>query len=132
MGLDAIIRSGLRVANQVTASLQATVTHERWKSVDGYGKPTYALAIDRTAIVEKTQRRMQTDTGETVMAKAKVTFLEPIADLDTGSTITGRQHPTDARDRITLPDGTTGPILAIEGMVDPSTERPYFEAVWLG
>lgn len=132
MGFDAILRSGLATAHRITGSLQATVQHERWKSIDGYGLPTYARAIDRTAIVEKTQKLIRTAGGAEVMAKTRLTFLTPLSDLDTGSTITGRQHPTDVRDRITLPDGTTGPILDIEGMTDPTTDRNYFEVIFLG
>lgn len=132
MGLDALIRTAYRVAHSATASLQVTVLHQRWRGKDGYGKPKYADALERTAIVEPTRRFIRGANGQDLQARATVTFLAPLDDLNVGLAVPGRQNPTDPRDVITLPDGTTCPILDIVSMTDPTTERPYAETVILG
>jgi hypothetical protein len=45
---------------------------------------------------------------------------------------TGRREPIDPRDRLTLPDGAVGNILAVEGLGDPDTNHNYFYQVYLG
>ena len=118
MGLDAIIRSAITTAKTVTADLQASVTHEAYSGLDAYAKPTYSSGVTRKALVESKQRLIRTDDGREVLSQTKVTFLSPVS--------------LSTKDRITLPDGTTGPILTVEGMVDPSTSAPYLLEVWLG
>lgn len=128
MGLDALIRSGVALAKKVTASLQVTVTHEAWTGSDGYGLATYAYPRKRLALVERKQANIRTAGGETVLSRCMVLFLEPIK----ANGADGRTEPIDTRDRIILPDETTGPILAVNGMIDPTTDRPYYGEVWLG
>jgi len=118
MGLDAVIRAGLAVAKTVTVDLRDTVTHEAWASVDGFGTPTYAASVSRTALVERRQKLLRTHTGEEVLSTHRVLFVEPLS--------------LDLRDRLTLSDGTTGRILAAEGVMDPSTDVPYALEVWMG
>lgn len=133
MSFDAIIRSGLRSAHAITASLQSAVAHERWSGVDSYGKPTYLTSVDRTAIIEKKQKRVAGPNGTEILATSRVQFLTPLPDATQYSVVlSNRRNPIDPRDRFTLPDGTTCPVVDIEGVFDPSTDRPYIEAVWLG
>lgn len=128
MSLDAIVRSGLATAARVTANLQVTVTHEAWTGVDGYGKPTFSRARCVRAIVEQRQRAMRSRSGEVIFTRASVLILEPLAP----NGARGRVEPIDPRDRVTLPDGTTGPIVDVNGLVDPSTDAPYYAEVWIG
>jgi hypothetical protein len=117
MAFDKVIRSALVTANKVTASLQATVSHAAFSSADSYGNPTYASAKNRKALVEFKPKMVKTTSGEEKVSKATVTFIQPVA--------------VDLRDQITLPDGTTSPILAISGLVDPSTDELYMLQIFL-
>jgi len=121
MGLADVVRSAVAIADSVTASLQTDVTHEAWIDDDRFGKPTYADPVTRKALVSQVQKLVRTADDRTVVAKTKVSFLRPIP----AQGASGRAEPLDPRDKITLPDGTTGPLLAVEGMVDPGTDRPY-------
>jgi len=124
----AIVRAAVVTANTMTESLQVPVQHAAWTSSDGLGAPVYATRVVRQAIVENKQQQVRTTTGETVLARAKITFLAPI----TGNGADGRREPFDPRDEIVLPDGTSGPILAINGIADPATNYPYLFEVYLG
>lgn len=128
MALDSLIRRGVAVADRLTASLQPDVTHEAWTGQDGYGAATYAAGVARAAIIEQKQRLHRTSNGREVVTKAKITILRPI----TPNGAAGRTEPIDVRDRFTLPDGSTGPIVDIGGFTDAGTGRPYFAEVWLG
>lgn len=118
MSLATILQGGISIANTVTASLQATVTHKAYSSDDGYGKPTYATGVSRTAIVERRQKYVRTKTGEEKLSLARILFLFPV-------TIT-------ERDLITLPDGSEMPILRIVGPVDGTTGNEFVVEVELG
>ena len=129
MALDTILRKGVALANTLTAALQDTVKHEAWIGHDGFAKPTYdPSSINRQAIVEMDQRLIRLADGQEVQQRARVTVIGPI----TGNGANGRKEPVDPRDRITLPDGTTGPILDVKGVSDPSTGAPYAYTIILG
>jgi len=118
MGLDAIIRAGLATAKTVTADLRDAVTHEAFSSIDGFGKPTYSAGVTRYPIVERKQRLIRTNTGQETLSTHRLLFLEPVS--------------IDTRDRFTLSDSTTARILTVSGVMDPSTDAPYYAEVWLG
>lgn len=128
MALDDIVRNLVGVAQSLTSSLQSSVAHSAWTGRDDHGKPTYATAVTRPALIEHEQRLLRTATGEEAQQMAKVTFLQPIA----ANGASGRKEPIDPRDKIVLPDGRSGPILAVEGLVDPDTSSPYLYVVRLG
>ncbi len=113
-----MVRSVVRTAKVAVGDLPSTITHEPWASQDEYGKPTYGTAVSRDAVVEIRTKAIRNTGGELVMARASVQFLEDVA--------------IDMRDRLTLPDGTTSPIVAITGVIDPSTTSPYSQVVWIG
>jgi len=127
-GFADIVRDGIALADELTATLQATVQHEAWTGQSGYGDATYAAAVDHLALVSKRVRERRRADGSIVVTMAKVTFLRPVEANGTA----GRQEPVDPRDRITLPDGSTGPIVDAAGLVDPDTGAPYQTSVWLG
>tara|TARA_R110000787_G_scaffold73194_1_gene163016 strand:+ start:199 stop:555 length:357 start_codon:yes stop_codon:yes gene_type:complete len=118
MSLATILQGGIAIANTVTASLQATVTHKAYASDDGYGKPTYSTGVARTAIVERRQKFVRTRTGEEKLSLARILFLVPVT--------------VDERDLITLPDGSEMPILRIGGPVDGTTNAEFVVEVELG
>lgn len=128
MGLDELIRFGVATADFVTKSLQANVTHAAWIGSGVYGEPSYASAVTRPALVEYKQRLRKTSGGQEVMQQASVIFIGPI----TANGAAERREPVDPRDQIFLPNGYTGPILSVEGAIDPSTNSLYTVEVILG
>lgn len=118
MSLDALVRSVVATADTVTASLQATVQHAAYVSQDVYGTPTYATAVARRAVVDLTERPVRTVEGHERLSTATVIFPRPVA--------------VDTRDKFTLPDGRTAPVLSIGGVADPSTGARYTVEVALG
>jgi len=118
MSLATILQGGISVANTLTASLQATITHAAYASDDKYGKPAYSTPTSRTAIVERRQKYVRMASGEEELSLAKITFVGPVT--------------INERDKITLPDSTVMPILRINGVVDPTTNAEYLVEVELG
>lgn len=116
--MDAIIRNALVTANNVTSSLQTSSIQLHRKSASGTWGDTYAAPVTVSAIYEKKSKLVQTPSGQMVEAKSEITILSPI--------------DIDYDDKIVGPQGETGPILRIEGLIDPSTNRPYMVQVWLG
>lgn len=127
-GFSSIVRSGVAIANRLTAGLQVQVSHEAWIRDDGKGKPVYATAISRPAIVQPKSRLRRAPNGREVMQRAAIVFVGPVE----ANGAAGRQEPIDPRDKLTLPDGTTGPILGVDGLTDPKTNAPYMYEVALG
>jgi hypothetical protein len=128
MDLAKIVRSAVKTADAATASLQVDVTHYAWLGQSGYGDITYASPVTLPALVDQRLSEVRTASGELVNTKAHITFIRVVPP----SGGAGRNEPIDARDKIVLPDGTTGPIVATSGLVDPSTARPYVLEVFLG
>jgi hypothetical protein len=120
MGLRDIVRSGIAVANTLTSDLQATVTREPYTGgQDVRGEPNRGPAVSVKAIVEYKTRLVKTTTGEFVMSAATLTFLDPAIVI----------HP---KDRLTMPNGQTGPILETAGLADRVTGSPVLTQVFLG
>ncbi len=170
MGYDAILRSGIKIIDRQTQSLQPFVIYYAWLGQNEYGEPKYANPVSYRAIVDTTVRERRTSSGQIVSVKAKVFFPRPVpattitykayqypgfeaqkfeeqAILESPSAFQAfdfqnppfdqqafvfRQNPIDPRDKIVLPDGTTGPIVDVSGFVDQSTNLPYFSDVSLG
>lgn len=131
MALDTLVRGAFKTANRLTASLQTTVQHERWKAVDGYGKPSFLPAVERTALVMQKTKRFSGAGGEDIVANTQIVFLEPLVDSPVRATVPGRFRPTDPRDRLTMADDRVVTIVSVEGLEDPSTTKPYAETVWV-
>lgn len=126
--LAALVRKGVSLIDKQTKSLQPEIQHRAWTGMDRYGKASYASTQTYRAIEEQEVRLHETKSGRAVMTRAKVTILQTIAPNGAA----GRDEPIDSRDKIILSDGTSGPIVDIVGMTDPSTTRPYFVEVWIG
>jgi hypothetical protein len=120
MGLADTVRAGVALANRMTKTLQATVTLEKFQSQDDYGNEVFLAPRKYTAIVEIRIRDRQTQSGQLVTTRASVFFIQPVI---------GGVH---TRDRLTLPDGTSGPIVDSGGLVDAETSQPFYHEVWIG
>jgi len=115
-----VVRAGVAIANTVTAPLQALVSHEvSHLSTDGFSTRTYDAPILRPAIVDWKQKHVRTLSGELTVSRASILFLDPSVIVD--------DH-----DRLTLPDGTTGPVLDMSGYIDPITGHPVATEIFLG
>jgi hypothetical protein len=120
MGLMDLAHSMIEFADNFTQAqgVQATVQHESFISGGGAGSSTHMPPVARPAIVEYKQREVRTSSGEVAMSASTVTFLDPTVEVD-------------INDRITLPNGESGPILALGAFVD-STQKPILTEVYLG
>ncbi len=130
MGFGSLVRNAVATAHAITGGsdgLQASVQHAAWTGKDGYDKPTYAAATTLTAIVEDVQKPIRTESGETVLSTSKLTILVPPA----ANGASGRLGPIDARDKFTLPNGRVCKVLAVEGVIDTTTNKPFMHEVWL-
>lgn len=145
MSLNSIIRSGVRIADTITKSLQGTVMHSAWIGQDGFGRPIYGntvsgleirsdnpatadVAVGRQCVVELKQRIREIQ-GRNVMTHAHLTFVGPIP---INGMTTERKEAVDPRDVFVLPDGTSGPVVDVEGVLDSETNLMYAVEVWLG
>lgn len=127
MSLLDIVRSAVKIADNVTKPLQATVSFSRYISSDAFGKPTHAAAVSLKAIVDWKQAQVRTAAGVLSVSRASVMFLD-IAAL----VIATNGEGVNDLDLIVLPDGTTGPILDMAGFVDAGTGEPVATEVMLG
>ena len=130
MGFERLIRKGIATANRITSSVQTYVDIEPWISQDSVTSlDTYDASIRIPAIVTMGPVPLRTPLGEIIEVRAIAFILQPV----TSNGAAGRAEPIDPRDRVTLSDGTRGPaIKGADGLVDPSTGRPYFHTVGIG
>ncbi len=94
------------------------------------------------AIVDQTVRQRRTAAGQIIGIKAHLIFLRPLEIVSEAYIVSiralaplgskWRSDTLDIRDKITLADGSSGPIVDVSGFVDSKTERPYFTEVMLG
>lgn len=132
MSLLDIVRSAVKIADEVTKPLQATVSFRHyvssdWQGTKIYDPPLASPATSLRAIVDWKQKQVRTQEGILSVSRASVMFLD-IAALVAA---TGGEG-VDDNDLIVLPDGTTGPILDMSGFIDAGTGRPVATEVWLG
>lgn len=132
MGFESIIRGAIQgIASPLLESMKIDVTHEAWLGQDRLGSPDFAAPQTLRALIEKSPKQLFTTSGSVVVVKATLIFLDPIAD-HTANTGYFRHNPIDPRDRITLPDGSTAPIIDPAGFLNSETERPFVNEVLLG
>src|SRR5688572_2046525 len=132
MALRDIIAKGVATINTITKDLQGSVSHYPWIAQNAFGstqhQSPFGQPITRTAIIEQQGRWRQMPNGNMVFTYAHLIFLEPFEHINAPN----RKNPIDPRDRLILPDGTTGPIVDVDGLYNPGTNSPYFCEVWLG
>jgi hypothetical protein len=127
MSLLDTLRIGVKIADQVTKPLQATVTFERFLTSGVSGDKSFASPVSMRAIVDWKQKQLRTPQGILSVSRASVTFL----DINEMVSATSGEGVSD-NDKITLPDGTTGPILDMSGFIDAGTGHPIATEVFLG
>lgn len=128
MSLAGTVRSAVATADKVVKSLEEEVVHVAWIGQDHFGKEKYAAPVSRKALVEQGIKDRRLGDGRIVTTRAKLTFLEIVEPNGAN----GRVGAIDPRDKISLADGTSGPILDIGGLRDPEMLRPYLYEVLLG
>lgn len=116
-----LVELAVSIANGVTLNLglQSKVSHESFTNETGSGARQFASPIVRDAIVTLKQQMVKNADGQLEMAQAKIVILDPTVRVK-------------LQDRFTLADGTTGPVLAVEGFVPKGADRPPLTQVWLG
>lgn len=125
---SSFVRLGVKLADSFTKDGQATITHEAYIGQDKFGKPIYATATHPRCVVSYKTRMIMSTSGQLITAISTLTFTT----LPASNGASGRREPVDPRDRITLPDGFTGPIVYISGPLDPETGKGYILSVALG
>jgi len=95
------------------AMLGETITQRLYLSQDVAGAPSYGLPFTRPARLQWKPQRITIGTGEERVSRAKI-FLEPTP------TIT-------VHDRLTLPDGTSPPLLLIYPAHDEQSVLDHYE-----
>lgn len=131
MSLADDVREFIGIAREETLDLHVTVTFQAWLGQDNSGAATYSTTTPK-ALVEKKQQTIRNADGQLVQSSAYIGILEPLSPTtpNVGQT---RNNPVDpARDIFTLPDGSTGPILRVDGFFDGGTGAPFYTQVWLG
>lgn len=123
MGSAAWRTSAVAVADASAQALglqEPPVTHEPYLGpTGGFGDSDFGSPVGVPGTVSRQHGRRVTESGQEVEFKATVAFQREIA--------------IDTRDRITLWDGLTGPIVDIaRGTVNPATGRPCAVTVFLG
>jgi hypothetical protein len=131
MGYEDLIRAGVALASSQFDSMKVSVTVTPWIGQDGDGDDSYGTPFLARALLDPSPRMRSTPTGRLIMTFATLTFLDPIANTTPNSGQV-RQQPIDSRDIITLPDGSTAPIIQVGGFTDSGTEKPFATEVILG
>jgi hypothetical protein len=116
-----IIVAGINIADALTAGVQGTVQYQAYTSANGDGDESYAAAVPLQCVIDMKRRSEVTPSGRIVTTVAKLTF--PRGGLN-----------INPKDRITLPDGTTGPLIldAPDAVFDPVTGRGFITSVGIG
>lgn len=130
-GLAAAVESAVAAWKDATSSFQGIVTHEPWIGQDPLGEDSYDDPVPRRALIVRDPVIRGTAAGQELSLLAVVTFLETIPPHGADGRI---DEPIDPRDRITLPDGRTGPIVSIRGFAPMWSEAasPFATRVGLG
>lgn len=132
-----ILRSGVKIANGLTFGVQSTVSHSAYIGQDGMGKRSYSTAVNRLCIWDSQRKEIKKLSGESIVIAATLTFIGDVPPYAPSSFRlpdgTPRREPIDPRDKIVLPDGSTGPIIDAPGaVVDPGTGRGFVTVVMIG
>ena len=134
MALRDLVVNGVKLADTITnnGKLQGTVLYRRAISTDYEGTVTYdpplsQPATELRAVVEWKQQSVKTKVGVLDMSKTKVSIL----DLD-GLRVASGGVGLREDDMIVLPDGTTGPLMALNGYMDPITAQPFMTEAQIG
>lgn len=115
--MSSLLQTIVGICDSVTDGLrfQTKVTYRRWLgNENGYGDERLNPPKKIRAVVEYKQTNVTSPSGTESVSKVNVLFL----DLKTLMKATNNNGVT-VQDEVTLPDGTTGPLLSVGGFVDP-------------
>lgn len=117
-----ILRAGIQIADQLTAGVQCDVTYEAYVTEDGDGDEEYDDPVTVACVLDQTKRQKTTSSGRVETVIATLTFPRALS------------FTIGPKDRITLPDGTTGPLIidTPDAVVDPGTGRGLIQTVMIG
>lgn len=127
MSLLDVVRSGVKIANDVTRPLQAVVMYARETGQKSGYDPTYADPVPLHAVVDYTAKQVRTVNGVLTVTRATITLLD-IAEVVAA---TGGEGIGNG-DIFTLPDGDSGSTLDLSGFVDAGTGHPIATTVMQG
>lgn len=128
MSLAGVVKAGVKTVQSVTASLQEEVVHTAWVGQDGFGAPYWGEPVSRAALVEQKVHMRRLSDGRLVEVRAKLTLLQPVEPNGAAE----RVEPVDLRDRFALADGTSGPVVDVQGLRNPEDGQPFLLEVYLG
>lgn len=131
MALIDIIRSGVKIASNVTQSLKGTVTWTPWIGEDGEGADVFGSPIELLALIDPKQERRMTTGGTLVMTFATLTILDPITAVTPNAGFE-RFGAIDTRDKLVLPGGGTAPVVEAGGFLDAGTSVGFIGEITLG
>lgn len=114
MGLAASLRAAMAQAKVAVGDLASEVLHEPYTGQNVDAEETYGAAVPRTGVVEYATRKYRNE-DRVVLSGATITFIEAV--------------PVTLRDRFTLPDGKTAPVVAVDGVNDSGTAGLMFATV---
>ena len=114
MALSDVIRSGIATAKSILSSgkLLVPVTHSAFVGQNEYGEPSFGAPVTRYAVVSATNEIIRDPARGEIVARLAFLFLEDVA--------------VSPRDKLTLSDGTTTPIVqVVTGVLDSSSDNFY-------
>lgn len=125
MSLLDVVRSGIKIADQVTKPLQATVTYKRATTNTGYGV-NEATGIPLRAIVEW-------KTGQTRVNGVVTNYTVRLLLLDVAAVAAATNDlGVKSNDVFIMQDGSTQPVVDTGFFVDAGTGHPIATEVYLG
>lgn len=131
MAIRNALLAGIKAASAAVDDDKTSVSFEAWIGSDGQGADTFAAATMIRAVVSRKARRIRTSGGQFAHVVATLTVLDTIAPTTAQAGQT-RLQPVDPRDRFTLLDGTTAPVVHVGGPFDPVTQDTYIKSIVLG
>lgn len=132
MALLDVLRAGVKVADGITKSFQGQVEYHRYVGQTGTGTKTYVpplgtQTIFLDAIVDLSSKIVRSQSGELVQCSASILLLNVAQVVEA----TGGAGVSD-EDVFILPNGQTGPVVALKGFMDAGTSQPVAVEVYLG
>lgn len=130
MGLDAVLAKAIGIADKITKPVQSTIQWYAWLSQDIRGKATYETTpTPLKGVVDLRRKLRHQGDGKLITVVASITIMQVVPPNGAAD----RHEPIDPRDKLILPDGTTGPILGVPGAVwYDAAGRPFLNEIYLG
>lgn len=128
MDLTSLVSGAINIANQMTASLQVTISLKRWRGQTGSGEPLYPKTETYTVLLQRENHRMTSPEGQIITVNAtKITFLQPLEADGTA----GRKEPLDPRDLVIFPDKSEHQVIDVKEFINASTNAPFLSEAWV-